>query len=141
VATNIFVNLPVKDLDRAKAFFSKLGFGFNPQFTDQNAACLVISEDIYAMLLKEDFFKQFTAKPIADAQKSTEAIISLSSESRQKVDELADKAIAAGGASTRPADDMGWMYTRSFQDLDGHQWEVMWMDPSRIPIPQQQPPQ
>lgn len=131
MSTKIFVNLPVKDLEKSKAFFTALGYTFNPQFTDQNAACLVISEDIYAMLILPEFFKRFTAKTIVDATKSTEAIIALSANSREEVDELVKRAIGAGGKQTRDAEDYGWMYGRSFEDLDGHQWETMWMDESK----------
>jgi uncharacterized protein len=128
----IFVNLPVKNLERSKEFFGKLGYQFDPRFTDQNAACLVVSEDIYAMLISEESFTRFTKKPIADATKTTEAIVALSTESRAKVDELVDKALAAGGKSYRGKDDYGWMYSRSFQDPDGHQWEILYMDPNHI---------
>jgi predicted lactoylglutathione lyase len=132
MATKIFVNLPVKDLARTKEFFGKLGYTFNPQFSDQNAACLVISEDIYAMLISEPFFTRFTKKPIADAARTTEAIVSLSAESRAKVDELVDKALASGATAAREPEDHGWMYGRSFQDPDGHLWEFFYMDPSHI---------
>jgi predicted lactoylglutathione lyase len=131
MSTKIFVNLPVKDLEKSKAFFSALGYTFNAQFTDENAACLVISEDIYAMLLLPEFFKRFTTKEIVDGTKSTEVIIALSAESREAVDELAKRAIGAGGKQTRDVEDYGWMYGRSFEDLDGHQWETMWMDESK----------
>jgi len=134
MSTKIFVNLPVKDLKKSKEFFTSLGYTFNPQFTDENAACLVISEEIYAMLILPEFFKRFTRKDIVDATRGTEVIIALSAESREAVDELLKKAIAAGGKQTRDTEDYGWMYGRSFEDLDGHQWETMWMDPSkRVP--------
>lgn len=126
----IFVNLPVKDLDKSVAFFTKLGFTFNPQFTDKNATCMIISEDSFVMLLVEDFFKTFIHKPIADAAKSTEAIIALSADSKQEVDDLFRKALAAGGKQTNPVNDQGFMYSASFMDLDSHQWEVMYMDVS-----------
>jgi predicted lactoylglutathione lyase len=132
MATKIFVNLPVKDLNKSKEFFTKLGFNINPQFTDEKAACVVISEDIYAMILTENFFKTFTKKDIADAGKSTEAIIALSADSKEKVNEMADKAIEAGGKQSLDPQDHGFMYQRSFQDLDGHLWEVVWMDPAAI---------
>jgi len=132
MATKIFVNLPVKDLNKSKEFFTKLGFNINPQFTDEKAACVVISEDIYAMILTENFFKTFTKKDIADAGKSTEAIIALSADSKEKVNEMADKAIEAGGKQSLDPQDHGFMYQRSFQDLDGHLWEVVWMDPATI---------
>ena len=132
MATKIFVNLPVKDLNKSKEFFTRLGFTINPQFTDEKAACVVISEDIYAMILTENFFKTFTKKDIADAGKSTEAIIALSADSKEKVNEMADKAIEAGGKQSLDPQDHGFMYQRSFQDLDGHLWEVLWMDPAAI---------
>ena len=132
MATKIFVNLPVKDQNKSKEFFTRLGFTINPQFTDEKAACVVISEDIYAMILTENFFKTFTKKDIADAGKSTEAIIALSADSKEKVNEMADKAIEAGGKQSLDPQDHGFMYQRSFQDLDGHLWEVLWMDPAAI---------
>jgi predicted lactoylglutathione lyase len=128
MSTMIFVNLPVKDLDRSKAFYTELGYTINEQFTDENAASVVISDTIYAMLLTEPFFKTFTTKEIADASTSTEAIIALSAGSRREVDELADKALAAGGSPSRDPQDEGFMYARSFEDPDGHLWEVIWMD-------------
>lgn len=130
--TKIFVNLPVKDLERSKAFFSKLGYSFNPQFTDDNAACMVIGEDIYTMLLTEPFFKTFTKKDIADASKTTEVLVALSADSRSKVDEMLGKALAAGAREARASQEYDFMYGRSFEDLDGHIWEVFWMDPSAI---------
>jgi hypothetical protein len=133
----IFVNLPVKNLDKAKAFFAALGYTFNPKFTDANAACMVIHEDsIYAMLLVEDFFKTFTTKSITDTSKSTEVLLCLSCESRAEVDELVAKAKAAGGTTPREPQDYGFMYGHGFQDLDGHLWEVMYMDPN-AEIPKQ----
>ncbi|RMI37711.1 VOC family protein [Streptomyces triticirhizae] len=126
----IFVNLPVKDLERSKEFFTKLGYSFNPQFSDENAACLVISETIYSMLLTEDFFRTFTKKQIADTGTHQETLIGLSADSREAVDELADRALAAGGTAAGDPLDMDGMYGRSFYDLDGHHWEVMWMDPA-----------
>lgn len=126
----IFVNLPVKDLNKSIEFFKKLGFTFNPKFTDETAACMVISDDIYAMLLTEAKFREFTPKQVADSSKITEVITCLSEESREKVNELVDKALKAGGTETRPAQDYGFMFGRSFNDLDGHIWEIMWMDES-----------
>ncbi|MFI8290049.1 glyoxalase [Streptomyces sp. ms191] len=130
----IFVNLPVKDLEASKSFWSKLGYSFNPQFSDDTTACLVISDTIFAMLLTEPRFKEFTApgKEIADATKSSEVLIALSAESRDKVDELADAALAAGGSPAKDPIDYGTMYGRSFSDVDGHHWEVMWMDPAVV---------
>ncbi|RKG84252.1 VOC family protein [Corallococcus terminator] len=131
MATKIFINLPVQSLDRAVGFFTKLGYTFNPQFTDANATCMIISEDIYAMLLVRDFFKTFTTKEVADATKVTEAIIALTADSRAAVDALMEKALAAGAKELKSMD-QGFMYQRSFQDLDGHQWETFWMDPAAI---------
>lgn len=128
----IFVNLPVKDLDKSTDFFKKLGFTFNAQFTDETAACMVISEDIYAMLLTEPKFKIFTPKEIADTSKTTEVLTCLTADSREEVDRLAEAALAAGGREPRPAQDYGFMYGRSFEDLDGHIWELAWMDPAQI---------
>jgi len=130
--TQIFVNLPVKDLDKSKAFFSHLGYSFNPQFTDQNAACMVISEHIYAMLLTEPFFQGFTKKAIADAHTSKEVLICLSCESRAEVDTLVKKALEAGGGNPIEPQDHGFMYYHGFEDLDGHHWEVMYMDPNHV---------
>lgn len=130
MATKIFVNLPVKELNRSVAFFTKLGFKFNPQFTDEYATCMIVGDDIFIMLLVEKFFKAFTKKEIADATKSTEAIICLSADSREKVDEMVYKAIEAGATTPNEKQDQGFMYGHGFQDLDGHLWEVMYMDPS-----------
>jgi predicted lactoylglutathione lyase len=133
MATNIFVNLAVKNLDKTKEFFSNLGYTFNQQFTDDKAACMVISETIYAMLISEAYFKTFIPnKEISDTSKSKEVLLALSADSRQQVDELADKAIAAGGKNFRDPDDHGFMYSRSFEDLDGHVWEVFWMNPEHV---------
>jgi predicted lactoylglutathione lyase len=135
MATSIFVNLPVKDLDRSIEFFTKLGYTFNAELTDENATSMIISDNIYAMLLVEDYFKTFTSKQIADTSACTESIIALSVDGRAEVDELVGKAIAAGATSTRQADDYGYMYTRSFEDLDGHLWEVVWMDSATVHQP------
>jgi len=132
MATSIFVNLPVKNLSKTVEFFTKVGFSFNPQFTDENATCMVIGETIFVMLLVEKFFKTFISKEICDTSRDAEAIIALSLESREKVDQLMSKAIGAGGAEPRKAQDHGWMYGRNFQDIDGHLWEVFWMDESAI---------
>jgi predicted lactoylglutathione lyase len=132
MSTKIFVNLPVKDLAKSVAFFKGLGYSFNPQFTDENAACLVIGDDIFAMLLVEPFFRRFTKKEIADATTTTEAIVALGVESRERVDELVDKALASGGQAANETNDQGFMYGRSFQDPDGHIWEVLWMDPKTV---------
>lgn len=126
--TKIFVNLPVKDLGVTMEFFSKLGFEFNPQFTNENAACMVVSQDIYVMLLVESFFQTFTKKELADATKVTEVITALSVESREAADELLALALEAGAEEAREVQDLGFMYSRSFSDPNGHIWEVFWMD-------------
>ena len=127
----IFVNLPVKNLAKSKAFFAALGYTFNEQFTDANAACMVIQEgSIHAMLLVEDFFKTFTDKSLTDTSKSTEVLLCLSCESRAEVDELVAKAVAAGGTVPRAPQDYGFMYGHGFQDIDGHLWELSYMDPN-----------
>ncbi|WP_137989416.1 VOC family protein [Streptomyces vilmorinianum] len=130
----IFVNLPVKDLETSKTFWSKLGYSFNPQFTDETAACMVISDTIFAMLLTEAKFKEFTTpgKEIADATRTSEVLVALSADSREKVDELVDGALASGGSAAKEPMDYGTMYGRSFTDPDGHHWEVMWMDPAAV---------
>jgi uncharacterized protein len=132
MATQIFVNLPVKDLDRSKAFFAKLGYSFNPKFTDATAACMIISEDIYAMLLTESKFKEFTTKPIANAKETTEVLVCLSLESKAKVNDMVGAALSAGAVEARLAIDHGFMFGRSFHDLDGHIWEIIWMDPKAV---------
>ena len=132
MATKIFVNLPVSDLKKSMEFFSRLGYTFNKQFTDETAACMVISDDIYAMLLTHAKFKEFTPKAICDATKNTEVLVCLSCESRKHVDEIVGKALAAGGSTYKAAMDYGFMYGHGFQDLDGHIWEHMWMDPNFV---------
>ncbi|GAB2786216.1 VOC family protein [Rhabdobacter roseus] len=133
MATKIFVNLPVKNLQRSIDFFTQLGFTFNPQFTDEHATCMILGENIFAMLLTEERFQDFTKKEIADATKTTEVLIALDVASREEVDELVNKAEAAGGLRYADPQDHGWMYLRSFADLDGHQWEIAFMDESAIP--------
>ena len=133
MATQIYVNLPVKNLDNAVEFFTALGFSFNPDFTDENATCMIINDDAYVMLLVEGFFKTFTSKDIVDSTGSTEAIMAFSVDSREGVDDMYRKAIDAGGKESQPLQDYGFMYSHSFQDLDGHLWEVMWMDPAGPP--------
>ena len=129
MASKIFVNLPVKDLDRSVAYFTALGYRFNPQFTDENATCMIIDEDnIFVMLLVEPYFQTFTPWPLSDARKQTEVITCLSSDSRAAVDKLVDKALAAGATEPMPVRDYGFMYQRGFQDLDGHLWEIVHMD-------------
>src|ERR1041384_5360425 len=125
----IYVNLPVRDLKASKAFFAALGFEFNPKFTDDKAACMIVNADAYVMLLAEPFFKTFTKRALCDAREATEALFALSCTSRAEVDEVVGKAIAAGGSHAMDAQDHGFMYGWSFYDLDGHHWEVMWMDP------------
>ncbi|MFV0133381.1 VOC family protein [Streptomyces sp. HMX87] len=128
----IFVNLPVNDIDASKKFFTELGYTINPQFSDDSTASVVISDTIVAMLLSRQKYAEFTKKEIVDATKSSEVLIALSAESREKVDELVDKAIAAGGSATGETQDHGFMYGRAFDDLDGHTWEVVWMDPAAV---------
>lgn len=132
-AQQIFVNLPVKDLTKTIEFFTKVGFKFNAQFTDENATCMIIGDNIFAMLLVEKFFKTFIKKEIADTQKSTEVLLALGVESKAKVDEMMELALEAGGMEAREAEDHGWMYGRSFEDVDGHIWEVFYMDESAMP--------
>jgi uncharacterized protein len=132
MATKIFVNLPVRDLKRSMDFFGKLGFTFNSQFNDETAACMIISEDIYVMLLTENKFKTFTRKKICDATESTEVLLCLSSGSRDEVNEVVRKAVAAGGTNYKEPEDHGFMYGHGFQDLDGHIWEVVFTEPSAI---------
>ncbi|MGJ7545091.1 VOC family protein [Variovorax sp. LT1R16] len=134
MATQIFVNLPVKDLKKSVDFFTALGYGFNPQFTDENATCMIVSEDrIFVMLLVEKFFKTFTPKPISDAKASTEVLIALSCESRAQVDEMVKKAVAAGGRTPTQPQDHGFMYQHGYEDLDGHMWELVFMEPGGMP--------
>ncbi|MGG3574019.1 VOC family protein [Bacillus gobiensis] len=129
---SIFVNLPVKDLEKTKEFFSKIGFEFNEKFTDENAASMVIGENIFAMLLVEEFFKTFTKKELSDVEKSTEVIVGLAVDSRDKVDEIVNKALDAGGKPSNDPMDHGFMYGWSFEDIDGHLWEVFYMDESAV---------
>jgi predicted lactoylglutathione lyase len=127
----IFVNLPVKNLEKTKTFFAALGYTFNAQFTDANAACMVVQKDsIHVMLLVEEFFKTFTTKSLTDTSKSTEVLLCLSCESRAEVDELVAKAVAAGGTTPSEPKDYGFMYGHGFQDIDGHLWELVYMDPN-----------
>ena len=127
----LFVNLAVQDLDRSVEFFERLGFEFDPRFTDATATCMLIGEDTYAMLVVTDRFRDFTQKEIADTTTSNEAILALSADSRSEVDELAEKA-ASGGGRAAPGDDQGFMYSRGFEDPDGHHWDVFWMDPKAL---------
>ena len=137
MAKKIFVNLPVKDLQKSISFFTQLGFQFNEQFTNENATCMMIEENISVMLLVEPFFKGFTQKEIADATKTTEVLICLSAETREEVDELVNKAVEAGGKAPNPKQDHGFMYGWGFEDLDGHLWEVAWM--AEMPVDQELP--
>jgi predicted lactoylglutathione lyase len=126
----LFVNLPVRDLKKSMEFFSLLGFEFNPKFTDENAACMIISDKAFAMLLAEPYFKGFTRKEICDTSRSSEGLFALSADSRAEVDEVVERALASGATRAMDPQDHGFMYGRSFYDLDGHHWEVMWMDPA-----------
>lgn len=129
-----FVNLPVRDLTKATEFFKKIGFSFDPQFTDENATRMIISDDTSVMLAVEPFFKGFIEpQEIADTSRSREVIIGLSAESREQVDDLSEKALAAGGQALGEPEDQGFMYMRGFSDLDGHQWSFIYMDMSAIP--------
>jgi uncharacterized protein len=128
----IYVNLPVRDLSRSMEFFSKLGFEFNRKFTDDKAACMVINQDAYVMLLGEPFFKTFTRRELCNTGTHTEALFALSCPSRAEVDKMVERAIAGGGTHALEAKDHGFMYAWSFYDLDGHHWEVLWMDPAAI---------
>ncbi|HRB97989.1 MAG TPA: VOC family protein [Nitrosomonas sp.] len=130
--TKIFVNLPVKNLNQSIQFFTQLGYTFNPQFTDETATCMIVSEDIFVMLLTEGKFKMFTPKAICDATKSTEVLICLSCDSRADVDAMVHKAVAAGGSTYNEPQDHGFMYAHGYQDLDGHIWELMAMEPGAI---------
>jgi uncharacterized protein len=128
----IFVNLAVEDLDRSIEFFTELGFTFDARFTDETATAMIVNEQAVVMLLVQDRFKDFTKKDLVDSHTQTEAIVAVSAESREDVDQFADKALAAGGSKANEPMDMGFMYGRSFQDPDGHLWEVVWMDPSTL---------
>ncbi|CAN7148952.1 VOC family protein [Acidovorax sp. LjRoot129] len=128
----IFVNLPIENMARSQAFFRALGYEFNPEFSNEQGACLVVGENLYVMLLVKDFYQTFTSKTIADARTTSEVLVCFSCESREEVDALVAKALAAGGTSPRPVQDLGFMYSHSFDDLDGHSWEfVHMMDASK----------
>jgi predicted lactoylglutathione lyase len=128
----LFVNLPVQDLTKSTEFFARLGFTFNEQFTDENATCMVVNEQACVMLLAAPFFAGFTTKEVVEAAGGTEVIIAVSAHSRQEVDALVDTALALGGGAAKETNDQGSMYGRSFYDLDGHAWEVLWMDPGTV---------
>lgn len=131
MVTNIFVNVCVKDLDKSMEFFKKLGWTFDPHFTDKKAAALEIGKNIYAMLILPEYFKSFIkeSKEVVDATKSTEVLLAVSVENKEQVNDLVDKAVAAGAVEPKPASDYGFMFSRMFEDLDGHIWEVLYMDP------------
>lgn len=129
MAKNIFINLPVADLDRSMAFFSHLGFTFNPMFTDEKAACMVVYDNIFVMLLRREYFQTFTKKPVHNAHLAVEVLVGIDAESREAVDALVAKALEAGGTAPNPVQDHGFMYGHGFEDLDGHTWEVIWMAP------------
>ena len=128
MSKKIFVNLPVENLEKSKTFFGAIGYRFNPKYTNEDAACMVVSDDIFVMLLTHKFFKTFIDKAIANAHKTTEVLVCLSESSREAVDAHLEKALEAGATETRDPQDHGFMYGRSFNDLDGHIWEIMWMD-------------
>jgi uncharacterized protein len=132
MATQIFVNLPVKNLAKSIEFFTQLGYSFNQQFTDETATCMIVSDSIFVMLLTEAKFKTFTPKPVCDATQSTEVLICLSCESQSNVDEMINRAIAAGGTTYNEPQDYGFMYTHGYQDLDGHIWEMVYMKPDAL---------
>lgn len=132
MARMIFVNLPVRDLTETVRFYGALGFSFNPKFTDETATCMVVSDTIYVMLLTRERFADFTPKSIVDARAATEVLLALNFDSREDVDAIMDKAIAAGGREARPPQDLGFMYGRAFEDPDGHIWEPYWMDPKAL---------
>ena len=131
-ARKIFVNLAVRDLERSKEFFATLGFEFDPKFTDENAACMIVSDEAFVMLLAEPFFRTFTRRELCDTTTHTEGLFAIECASRAEVDELVRKALAAGGKPAMDPIDHGFMYGWSFYDLDGHHWEVFWMDPKTV---------
>jgi predicted lactoylglutathione lyase len=126
----LFLNIPVVDLERSKAFFAKLGFSFNPKFTDETATCMLVGEQAFVMLLTREKFAEFAKLPLADPTTHTLALYCFSVSSREEVDAVSAAALAAGGTEVDGAEDYGFMYSRSFYDLDGHGWQVMWMDPA-----------
>jgi len=133
MAIQIFVNLPISDLAASMAYYKALGFDHNPQFTDETAACIVISDTIYVMVLTHEKFAQFSDLPIPDAKQQRQALYALSRDNREAVDQIAEAGIAAGGKETRERQDYGFMYSRAIADPDGHTWEYMWMDMSQMP--------
>ncbi len=139
MATQMYVNLPVKDLDQSVDFFTRLGFGFNPQFTDSNATCMIIGPDSFVMLLVENFFQTFTPKKICNARRQTEVLICLSCASREQLTDMIGQAIAAGGTTPNPPQDHGFMYQHGFEDLDGHLWELMYLEAYAVCAPDPEP--
>ena len=131
MANKVFLNLPVKNVIASRKFFQALGFTINEQFSDESGACVVISDEIYSMILSHDKYKSFTNKEIPDTTKTSEVIITLAVESKEEVDKLLEKVLEAGGKDSRK-EDYGWMYGRAFEDLDGHIWEFFWMDPAHV---------
>lgn len=131
-ARKVFINLPVENLDRSVAFFRKLGFEFNPQFTDKSATCMIVSDEAFVMLLTEKRFREFINRPLGDATRSTSVLLGVSASSREEVDQMVETAIESGGSPAADPRDHGFMYQRSFYDPDGHHWEVIWMDPSTV---------
>jgi len=140
MATQIYVNLPVKDLEKSKVFFEALGFEFNLHFSNEEGACMVVDENIFVMLLTEAKFRTFTTKPISDATKSTEVLVCLSQDSRAGVEDMVARAVAAGGSVYKAPEDHGFMYGHGFQDLDGHIWELIYMDTSALMTMDEQAP-
>jgi hypothetical protein len=132
MATKVFINLPVNDLEKSKTFFKALGYDFNPQFTDEKAACMVISDNIYAMLLTESYFATFTKKEVSNAKQSTEVLIALDATSKDEVKRIVAKAEKLGATIYNEPADHGWMYQHSFADLDGHQWEFAYLDETQL---------
>lgn len=128
----LFVNIPIANAAASRKFFDHLGFSFNDQFCDENTLCMAVNEQSWVMMLEEDRFRGFIADDIADTSKNREVLLCVSADSRDGVDELTDAALAAGGVDWMPAQELGFMYGRSFRDLDGHVWEVSWMDPAHL---------
>jgi len=133
MSSMIFINVPVRDLAASMAYFKALGFDHNPQFTDETASCIVISDTIFVMLLTHAKFKEFSSRPIPDPKEQTGALYALSRNSREAVDAIAEAGLKAGGSEYRPAQDMGFMYSRAIADIDGHVWEYVWMDMGEMP--------
>jgi predicted lactoylglutathione lyase len=129
----IFINLPVKDLEKTSRFFEQMGYSFNPQFSDERAKCMIISDDIYVMLLVEPFFRSFTGKEVSDTSKTCDCILSLAEDSQTAVDKMMEKCIAAGGRDISKPQEVDFMYTRTFEDPDGHHWEIFHMDMAKVP--------